>query len=176
MGMVWRKAVTPVALLLLLAILGFGMWWGWRELTRPFSSEQSQPCVTTEATTIDTTQVKVQVFNGGTAAGRAGQITQQLADAGFQTLNASNAGEDPGQTTIIGGKADDPAVQLVAGFFVDAITKSDGRVDGVVQVIVGDNYGGFNVEAPTTIDVPGGTVCLPGVETPTPTEGETTGG
>lgn len=164
----WRKAVTPVTLVLLVAVLAAGLWWGWRELTRPFFASQSQPCVTTQATIIEVSQVKVQVYNGGTSAGRAGQITQLLVEQGFQTLEATNIGEDPGQTTVIGGSADDPAVKLVAAFFVDSVTKSDDRKDGVVQVIVGDNYGGFNPEAPKSIDVPGGTVCLPGVETPSP--------
>ena len=52
--------------LVLLALLGYGLWWGWEQLTRPFSD--STPCVTQSASVLITTQVTVQVFNGGSAS------------------------------------------------------------------------------------------------------------
>lgn len=108
-----RRWATPITLLVLLALLGYGLWWGWEQLTRPFSD--STPCVTQSASVLITTQVTVQVFNGGSASGLAGQVTEQLAYHGFHTKSAANTSEQVGATTIVGAATDSPEVQLVAG-------------------------------------------------------------
>ena len=118
-----RRWATPITLLVLLALLGYGLWWGWEQLTRPFSD--STPCVTQSASVLITTQVTVQVFNGGSASGLAGQVTEQLAYHGFHTKSAANTSEQVGATTIVGAATDSPEVQLVAGFFVDPQTRGD---------------------------------------------------
>lgn len=156
-----RRYVAPIILLLLLALLGFGVYWGYRQLTKPPTEIAPEPCVTHEASVLESSQVTVQVLNGGNAPGRAGQVTDQLTNQGFQTRSAANTTEAVPATTVVGATAEDPAVGLVAGFFPEAIKKGDGRTDGVITVIVGDNFSGFNPEAPKQIEVPGGVVCLP---------------
>ncbi|WP_341728641.1 LytR C-terminal domain-containing protein [Brooklawnia sp.] len=154
-----RRWAAPITLLLLLALLGYGLWWGWNQLTRPFAN--SNPCVTQSASVLITTQVTVQVFNGGSQAGLASQVSEQLAYHGFKTKSPANTNEQVGATVIVGASADSPEVQLVAGFFVDAQTRGDERTDGTVDVLLGDSYAGFNDAAPTSIDVPGGVICVP---------------
>lgn len=167
-----RRWTTPLALIIMLALLAAGSWFGWKQLTRPFG-EEAQVCVTQEAASLTTAQVTVKVLNGGTQAGLAGQITEQLQAKGFITESPANTKDDVAGTMIIGATADDPAVQLVAGFFTDAVLEGDGRTSGIVDVLVGDNFAGFIDSAPTEIAVPGGQVCLPApsTESPTPTAG-----
>ena len=89
---------------------------------------------------------------------------------GFHTKSAANTSEQVGATTIVGAATDSPEVQLVAGFFVDPQTRGDDRTDGTVDVLLGDSYSGFNDDAPTSIDVPGGVICIPGA-TEAPADG-----
>lgn len=158
----WRRWATPITLLLLLGLLGWGLWWGWQQMMRPVEAPGPAPCVTQSASVLNSSQVTVQVFNGGQTAGLAGQVTEQLKNKGFITKSPSNTSEAVGGTVIVGQSVDAPAVQLVAGFFPGAEARADGRTDGSVDVLVGDAFGGFNDAAPAEIGVPGGTVCVPG--------------
>lgn len=162
MGSKWRRWATPITLLLLLGLLGYGAWWGWEQLTRPAVETPPPACVTQSASVLTAAQVTVRVFNGGTTAGRASQITEQLKAKGFVTKSPTNTNEPVEVTTIVGGTADSPAVLLVMGFFPESQARADGRTDGTVDVLVGDSFAGFNDAAPTEMAVPGGTVCLPG--------------
>lgn len=164
----WRRWATPVTLILLLLVLGWGLWWGWEQLTQPAVIKPPDPCVTYSASVLTSSQVTVKVFNGGQTAGRAGQITEQLKNKGFVTKSPANTTEVVDHTIVIGSAADAPAVQLVLAFFPEAEARGDGRTDGTVDVLVGDNFPGFNDGAPTEIGVPGGTVCIPGANVPTP--------
>ena len=168
MSTTWRTIVTPITLVLLLALLGFGMWWGWRELTRPPAPVKVEPCVVQQAAELKSNQVEVKVYNGGTITGRASQITQQLLNKGFRTLEPANTNEKVTQTTIIGARDDDPSARLVAGFFPNSIVKGDNRTSGIIDVLVGDDFAGFKADAPTTIEVPGGEICIHPSATPTP--------
>ncbi len=161
MGTMWRKIATPVTLICLLAILGYGLVWGYRELTRPPRIAAPQPCVMQAATELNASQVKVKVFNGGTVSGRASQIAKQLDMKGFNVAGAANTNENVTGTTIVGSTEVDPAVALVAAFFPESTLKGDGRIDGSIDILVGDNFAGFKHDAPTTIDVPAGEICLP---------------
>jgi len=62
-------------------------------------------------------QVSVRVYNGGSKAGLAKSIQTQLVGKGFLVPYIGNTQEAVLQTTIVGGSADDPEVQLVAAFF-----------------------------------------------------------
>lgn len=163
----WRRWATPITLLLLLGFLGYGLWWGWQELTKPPTTPSIPPCVVQSASSLNTSQVRVKVFNGGTAAGAAGQITEQLKVKGFATLPPANTAEAVPTTIIVGNGPEAPEVLLVQGFFPASEVRADGRTDGTVDVLIGDNFPGFNDQAPTEVAVPGGTVCVPG-GTPAP--------
>lgn len=157
----WRTFAPPIILLILVCLLVYGTWWGWKQVTRPPADIPEPPCVTTSASVLKSSQVTVQVFNTGTTPGRAGQITEQLKNKGFITKSAQNAEPPVNQTTIVGGNPKEPAVALVAGFFPESKVQADDRTDGTVDVLVGDNFAGFKDDAPTQLDVPGGSVCLP---------------
>ncbi len=163
-----RRWVTPVALAVMVLLLFLGALFGWSQLVRPFG-DASKVCVTQQAASLATNQVTVRVFNAGSTSGMAGQVTEQLQAKGFVMQPPSNSDETATATLVIGAKADDPAVKLVAGFFGGAIVQGDNRKTGVVDVIVGDNFGGFNDTAATEIAVPGGEVCLPPASSPSPT-------
>ena len=61
----------------------------------------------------------------------------------------TNTSEKVEQTVIVGADAKNPEVLLVKGFFKDATVRADKRTDGSVDVLVGDQYGGFNKKAKT---------------------------
>lgn len=166
----WRKWATPITLLLLLAFLGYGLWWGWQQLTRPPQVGPSPTCVTQSASVLTAGQVTVQVFNGGSTAGQAGQLTEQLKAKGFNTRSPANTSEAITTTIIVGATADAPAVLLVQGFFPESTIRPDGRGDGTVDVLVGDSFAGFNDQAAVEIGVPGGTICVQTSEPPASTE------
>lgn len=163
----WRRWASPITLLLLLGLLGWGLWWGWEQLTRP-PQDTTPPCVPQSASVLTSDQVTVTVLNAGSIPGLAGQVSEQLRNKGFVMRAPGNTDEPVSNTVIVGGSPDEPPVQLVSGFFPGAEIWPDERTDGTVDVLVGDAFDGFNDEAPTEIGVPGGTFCLP--ETSRPTE------
>jgi hypothetical protein len=114
-------------------------------------------------------QVTVSVYNGGTKKGQAGDVGRSLRQHGFKVLRTTNTGEKIQKTVIVGAGAKNPEVLLVKGFFKKSIVKADKRVDHSVDVLVGNDYGGFNKKAKTTIRVNAKTVCLPPQVTTTPT-------
>ena len=164
-----RRWATPLVLVVLVVLLAFGSWWGWRALTRPLDEITSTPCVTqTVAGTLKSSQVSVQVLNGGSVAGRAGTVADSLKAKGFMIIRTGNTSQQMPVTTIVGHAADDPEVTMVAAFFPKSQVKADGRADHTVDVLLTDQYDGFNDQAPTEVPVPGGTVCLPPGSTSTP--------
>lgn len=163
---------TPITLILLLALLGYGAWWGWTSLTRPPAPVVPDPCVSQSMETLKSTQVSVRVFNGGGKTGLAGSTAAVLRTKGFKVPVVDNTTEVITTTVVVGSKADDPQVQLVQGFFPASAVRGDGRVDSTIDVLVGSEFGGIEENAATEIAVPGGQVCLPATPTPTPAEGE----
>lgn len=164
-----RRWATPLVLVLLVVLLAFGSWWGWRALTRPLNEITSTPCVTqTVAGTLKSSQVSVQVFNGGSVAGRANSVADSLKAKGFKIIRTGNTSQQAPVTTIVGHAADDPEVKMVAAFFPKSEIKADGRADHTVDVLLTDQFDGINDQAPTEVPVPGGTVCLPASGAPAP--------
>lgn len=156
-----RLIGTPVTLLLLLAFLLYGGWWGFGHLLAPVVATPT-PCTTQGVgKTLASSKVSVRVYNGGTEVGLASRVATQLRGVGFITLGTGNTGESVGKTVIVGSTKDAPAVRLVAAFFKGATIRADHRIDGTVDVLVGDDYAGMNTAAPRSIAVPGGKVCLP---------------
>ena len=146
---------------MLLGLLGWGLWWCWQQLSRPAQVVPAAPCVTQSASVLTSTQVTVQVMNAGSVAGLAGQVTEQLRNKGFTTKPAANTDEPVGNTVVVGATADEPAVQLVLGFFPGAEVRADGRTDGTVDVLVGAPSAASTMQPRPRSGVPGGTVCLP---------------
>ena len=153
---------TPITLLLLLAFLAYGAWWGFRNVMAPVPGSTPAPCVTQKVgKNLSTSQVSVRVLNGGTTVGLAGRVSAQLTNVGFKVLSTGNTSDVVTSTVVVGASKDAPEVKLVLGFFKGAKVRADKRTDGTVDVMVGDNFGGFNAKAHRQISVPGGTACLP---------------
>ena len=169
LGRIFRAVRTPITLLVLLGVLCYGAWWGWTNVIREVPPAPPAPCVDTKVPKgrLKSSQVVVSVYNGGDKRGLAGDVGRALRERGFKIQRTSNTGEKIQRTTIVGSGGKNPEVLLVKGFFKNAVVRTDRRVDGSVDVLVGNRYGGFNKSAKQTYTVKSETVCLP-APTPTP--------
>ncbi len=159
---VFRAIRTPLTLLILLGVLGYGAYWGWNNVIAPAPPLPPKPCVPTKVVKgkLTAAQVTVRVFNGGQVRGLAGDVANSLRGKGFNTSAAANTSQKVATTIVVGAKKTNPEVKLVASFFKGASIREDGRKDGTVDVLVGDKYGGFNSKAQNWIAVKTQTVCL----------------
>jgi len=162
-GRVFRIIRTPLTLLVLLAILCYGAWWGWKNIIAPPLKTPATPCVPTKVThkSLKTSQVTVTVYNGGDKKGLAGDITRTLRAKGFNALDPSNTNQKIETAVIVGAAAKDPEVLLVKSFFPGAKVKADHRSDHTVDVLVGNKTVHMNTRAKTAYPVKTSTVCLP---------------
>lgn len=166
-GRVFRIVRTPLTLLLLLAILCYGAWWGYTNVLKPVPELPPEPCVEQSLpnSQLKSSQVTVSVYNGGDRRGLAGDVGRSLRGKGFKVQRTTNTGENIAETVIVGSNAKNPEVILVKGFFKDATVRADKRTDGTVDVLVGDKYGGFNKKAKTSVVVESAKACLPSTQT-----------
>jgi hypothetical protein len=162
-GRVFRLVRTPLTLLVLLGVLCYGAWWGYTNVLRPVPPTPPTPCVPQRVAkgVLRSTQVTVNVYNGGTKKGLAGDVGRSLRDRGFKVVRTTNTGEKIQKTIIVGAGAKNPEVLLVQRFFKKSTVKVDKRIDHSVDVLVGNQYGGFNKKAKTTYPVKARTICLP---------------
>ena len=162
-GRVFRMVRTPVTLLILLGVLCYGAWWGYSNVLKPTPPPPPTPCVPQRVSQgeLRSTQVTVSVYNGGSKKGLAGDVGRSLRQRGFKVQRTTNTGEKIGKTVIVGAGAKNPEVLLVEGFFKKASVKVDKRPDRSVDVLVGNDYAGFNKKAKKTVKVNAKTVCLP---------------
>jgi hypothetical protein len=167
-GRVFRIVRTPLTLLVLLGVLCYGAWWGYSNVLKPLPAAQPDPCVEQKVAKgqLNSNQVTVSVYNGGSRRGLAGDVGRSLRERGFKVQKTANTGEKIAATIIVGAGAKNPEVLLVLGFFRGAVVKADKRKDRSVDVLVGDRYGGFNKDAKRTVSVKTPTVCLPSVASP----------
>ncbi|QDP95048.1 LytR family transcriptional regulator [Microlunatus elymi] len=162
-GRVFRIIRTPLTLLILVGVLCLGAWWGWKNIVAPPQKTPPPPCVPTKVTDkeLKSSQVTVQVFNGGDKKGLAGDVTRDLRAKDFNVLTPTNTDQKVTTTVIVGNAAKNPEVLLVKSFFKGATVKADGRTNHTVDVLVGDKYAGFNDKAKAAYPVKTSTVCLP---------------
>ena len=153
---------TPVTLVVLLIVLGYGAWWGYKAvLTVPVSTINA--CVTQPVSQLTPDKVTVRVLNGGDVKGYATDVAKVLKARGYNISVVSNTSETITTPVIVGGTVDSPAVKLVASNFPGATLRADNRNDGTVDVLIGTKSDktipatGFS----TAIPVPNGNACLP---------------
>lgn len=167
---VFRQVATPLTLLLLLAVLIGGAWWGYKNVIKPIPPAQASPCVTQKVgDKLTANKVTVNVYNGGYKQGLAGTVSKALKAKGYVIKHVDNTDERVKQTVIVGADVNNPEVKLVAANFKNATVKADQRADHTVDVLVGTEFAGMNPKAPNFIKVPGGEVCLPASKTPSAT-------
>ncbi len=161
-----RYIKTPLTLLVLAAIVVVGGMWGYQNATAQIPPRPPEPCVKTDVGgALTPHQVTVRVLNAGLRGGLAKRVSTSLRSYGFNVIKVNNSDQRLTQTTIVGNAANDPEVILVAGFFKGATTQGDGRVDHVVDVLLGDNFSGYVVKPQKSVPV-NGPVCLPALPAP----------
>lgn len=164
LGTVLRALRTPVTLIVLLCILGYAAWWGYERVTAPLPPPKVKPCVQQpiEKGRLQSAQVTVRVFNGGSKRGLAGDLAAGLRAKGFQVSSVGNTEEKITKTVIVAEGKDNPETKLVLAFFKGATVREDpARVDHSIDILVGEEKTGFNSKASSSIKVKAATVCLP---------------
>lgn len=168
---VLRALRTPVTLLILLAVLGYAAWWGYQKVSAPIPPPPPVPCETQgiEDEALLAEQVSIRVYNGGSKRGLAGDVAQSLRSAGFLVRTVDNTEEEVTTTVIVVQDKDNPEAKLVLAFFKEAEIREDpARVNRMVDVLVGDEYGGFDAKAKKSIKVKDSTICLPALPSDEP--------
>jgi len=169
-----RAIKTPVTLIVLLAILGYGAKWGYENATMGSTKPSAEACVMTDVgDELTPRKVTVRVFNGGTAPKAASLTKLYLNSHDFRVIRTGNSERAVVNTVIIGNSPDDPEVKLVQQYFADAVAEGDGRADHVVDVILHDKTKrATKIAGSVPVDGP---ICLPRVSatpsaSPTPTK------
>jgi hypothetical protein len=158
-----RVLKTPVTLIILLAILGYGAMWGLEHATMSMPT-QTATCVATDVgKVLKPNRVTVRVLNGGTNGGLAKRTALYLRAYGFHVIYWNNSEEKVLNTVIVGNADSDPEVKLVQQFFTGSTTKGDSRADHVVDVILGDKD--TSIKDPVFGIPVSGPVCLPPIAT-----------
>lgn len=157
-----RLLRTPVTLIVLLVVLGYGAWWGYKAvLTVPVSTANA--CVSLPVTQLTPDKVTVRVLNGGDVRGLAGNVAKILEARGYNVASVGNTGEAVATPIIVGATADSPAVKLVASNFPTGTIRADNRNDGTVDVLLGQNSDKLIPDTgyATAMPVPNGSACIP---------------
>jgi LytR cell envelope-related transcriptional attenuator len=169
---------TPFTLVLLIAVLIFGIMAGWRLLTEEVpslreSTGTSEPsCQVREfkaGSTLDAGQVTVNVLNSGSTPNLAGDTMRALTRRGFEGGLTGNApqGVRADSVVILDPDPKSSQVRLVAKQFDERIDveKSSDNDPAAVDIIVGNDFrvsSGIDHDAPTSMKVKGTTdVCIP---------------
>lgn len=155
---------TPITMVVLLAILVGGAWWGWNSLTdssaEPNCVEQKLP-----NNRLVPKQVVVNVYNGGAKAGTAAQVAEALEKRGFNVGKVANEpnGDKIDVVSIRGTTDNAPELKLVAGQLNQkALTEGDNRLDHTVDVVLGRGFTKLNTKGVPSIAVPADSIlCLP---------------
>lgn len=152
---------TPLTLLALAAIVAVGGIWGYRNATAQIPPRPPEPCVMTDVgDKLTPNHVTLRVLNAGLHGGLAKRVSSALRSYGFNIFKVNNTDDRLTETVIVGNSVDSPEVKLVAGFFKKAKTQGDGRIDHMVDVLLGDNYQGRVTNPEESLAVKG-PICLP---------------
>ncbi len=167
---VWHLVRTPLTLLILLGVLAYGAWWGYKTVLTAGDPKGPVTCVTQSAQVVTPSQVTVRVLNGGTVRNFASDVAKALRDRGYKVSAVGNTDEQVGNVVVVGATEKAPEVILVASNFANVTVRADNRTDHTVDVLLGQKPEGFMPPTgyQTAVPVPGGSVCLPSQSTPTP--------
>lgn len=165
---IFRLIATPILLLGLLALLVWGAFWGWRNLTAPFPEPEPTPCATLTADVLTPDQVTVRIINGGQVVGLAGKVGESMTAAGFRVQKVSNTEERVSGVIIRSGSNNVDAATLVGSRFNSPVIENDARIDGTVDIVLGNDYAGLSDSPLSEVPITGGTICL--APSPAPTD------
>ncbi len=154
-----RVIKTPITLLVLLAILGYGAWWGYNAYSTPLI-KASDVCVMTDVgEELTPERVTVRVYNGSAVPRLAKDTRNYLLAWHFRVVDYNNSERRVTGVVVVGHSADDPEVKLVQQFLPNSVAEGDGRTSHSVDVLVGTKFEQLT-EPKTTYPVDG-PICLP---------------
>ena len=169
-----RLIATPLLLLALLALLLWGAFWGWQNLTAPLPEPEPTPCVTVSTDLITVQDVSVNVYNAGFKSGLANRVSTRLRGVGFNIMRVDNTEERVTSGVVIRTNEENrPAIRLVTSYFADFTLEFDDRIDGTIDVLVGSDFQGFG-DKPLKSVTAGKTLCVMPTPSVTPTTSPTT--
>ena len=124
-----RVIKTPVTLIALLAILGFGAKWGFEQINVSDGKVVNNACVMTDVgKELTPAKVTVRVYNGGNTPKMASLTKLFLNSHDFRVVKTNNSERRVATTVIVGNSANDPEVKLLQQFFVDAVAEGRGAM------------------------------------------------
>ena len=154
-----RHLLTAFTLLVLVALVAAGGYYGYRALFAPVgdgptTGRDRGGCESglRRGETVRTRDVTVTVLNAGTRSGLAGQVQERLVGRGFLAGETDNApdGQVVRVVRILAPARNDPAARLVAVQFGKGtfIQRSRDDLGPGVDVVVGDRFRGLAPDAP----------------------------
>jgi hypothetical protein len=163
---------TPITLVVLLAVVVGGGWYGWTQLQEPFDNPfagRSDTCVnrTVKAgSDLRRDQVVVNVYNAGSRPDLASSTMDKLTNRGFRRGTATNAPRriNVGKITILDRDRSAADVRLVRAQFQGKVPvkRKPNLGDDGIDVVVGNGYRGLTRPAPRAVRVREDlAVCLP---------------
>ncbi len=159
MRKVIRVVKTPITLLVLLAILGYGAWWGYNTYNIPLTKAADTCVMTDVGTELTPDRVTVRTYNASLIPRLAKDARTYLLAWHFQVPDYNNSDRRLTGIVVVGNSADDPEVKLVQQFFPGSTAEGDGRTSHVVDVVLGAKFEQLN-EPKTSVPVKG-PLCLP---------------
>ena len=153
-----RHLLTGVTLLVLVALVAAGGYYGYQALFAPVADDPAGPdtrgCEAglRRGETVRTRDVTVTVLNAGSRSGLASQVQEQLVGRGFLAGETDNAPDEQVVrfVRVLAPTRKDPAARLVAVQFGEGtlIQRSRDDLGPGVDVVVGDRYRGLARDAP----------------------------
>lgn len=152
---------APITMSVLVVLLVGAAYYGWQSVVSPSEAGSGTTPTTTAAPhcdsgqkvrkgkRIDSTEVLVNVYNGGSVAGLATTTLTALERKGFRPGVADNAppGASATNVTILTKHRGDPQVRLVAQQFKGNVAYSHDNLRAGVDVVVGDQFQSVNPAA-----------------------------
>ena len=159
MRKVIRAVKTPITLLVLLAVLGYGAWWGYNTYNIPLIKAADTCVMTDVGPELTADRVTVRTYNASVIPRLAKDARTYLLAWHFQVPDYNNSDRRLTGIVVVGTSADDPEVKLVQQFFPGSTAEGDGRPSHVVDVILGAKFEQLN-DPKTSVPVKG-PLCLP---------------
>jgi hypothetical protein len=170
-----RHLTTAVTLLVLVAILVFGVFLGVKSLFAPLpgtgadaSATASPTCAPTDikrGQRIRSTQVQISVFNGGTRSGLADSTMAMLRARGFTSGSVGNAPSDVSvkRVRVFTTEQNDMAARLVARQFGRAtkVTVTATDLGPGIDVVVGNGFNKLSKARRVIVARQSSSVCVP---------------